>query len=92
MPFPSPGDLPDPGIKLRSQALQAESSPAEPAGEPIDTIFKPLVLFSLCRLCSVPLVSAPFTPALRPLPSFVGIQLNILLVFHCNLSLGVFAA
>ena len=55
-------------------------------------IFKPLVLFSLCRLCSVPLVSTPFTPVLCPLPSFVGIHLNIFLVFHCNLSLGVFAA
>jgi len=30
LPFPSPGDLPDPGIKLRSPALQADSSPSEP--------------------------------------------------------------
>ena len=27
MPFPSPGDLPDPGIALRSPALQADSLP-----------------------------------------------------------------
>ena len=27
-PFPSPGDLPNPGIKPRSPALQADSSPA----------------------------------------------------------------
>ena len=26
-PFPSPGDLPDPGIKPRSPALQADSLP-----------------------------------------------------------------
>ena len=25
LPFPSPGDLPDPGIKLQSPALQADS-------------------------------------------------------------------
>ena len=25
LPFPSPGDLPDPGIKSRSPALQADS-------------------------------------------------------------------
>ena len=25
LPFPSPGDLPDPGIELRSPALQADS-------------------------------------------------------------------
>ena len=28
MPFPSPGDLPDPGIKPRSPALQANALPA----------------------------------------------------------------
>ena len=27
MPFPSPGDLPDPGIEPRSPALQADSLP-----------------------------------------------------------------
>ena len=27
LPFPSPGDLPDPGIKPRSPALQADSLP-----------------------------------------------------------------
>ena len=34
LPFPSPGDLPDPGIEPRSPALQADSLPAEPAGKP----------------------------------------------------------
>ena len=28
--FPSPGDLPDPGVKPRSPVLQANSLPAEP--------------------------------------------------------------
>ena len=31
-PFPSPGDLPNPGIKPRSPALQADSLPSEPQG------------------------------------------------------------
>ena len=34
LPFPSPGDLPDPGIEpvsLVSPALQVDSSPAEPS-------------------------------------------------------------
>ena len=31
-PFPSPGDLPDPGIELRSPALQADSLPFELQG------------------------------------------------------------
>ena len=32
LPFPSPGDLPDPGIKPRSPALQADSFPIELQG------------------------------------------------------------
>ena len=34
LPFPSPGDLPDPGIKLGSPALQADSLPSELPGKP----------------------------------------------------------
>ena len=30
LPFPSPGDLPDPGIEHMSSALQADSLPTEP--------------------------------------------------------------
>ena len=33
-PFPSPEDLPNPGIEPRSPALQADSLPAEPQGKP----------------------------------------------------------
>ena len=33
-PFPSPGDLPDPGIKLRSPVLQEDSLPSEPPRKP----------------------------------------------------------
>ena len=32
LPFPTPGDLPDPGIEPRSPALQADSLPSEPPG------------------------------------------------------------
>ena len=35
-PFPSPGALPNPGIELRSPALQVDSLPAEPPGKPIN--------------------------------------------------------
>ena len=34
LPFPSPGDLPDPGIKPRSPALQADTLTSEPPGKP----------------------------------------------------------
>ena len=33
-PFPSPGDLPNPGIEPKSPALQVDSLPAEPPGKP----------------------------------------------------------
>ena len=33
--FPSPGDLPDPGIEPSSPALQADSLPSEPPGKPM---------------------------------------------------------
>ena len=32
LPFPSPGDLPHPGIEPGSPALQADSLPSEPPG------------------------------------------------------------
>ena len=34
LPFPSPGDLPNPGIKPRSPALQTDSLPSELPGKP----------------------------------------------------------
>ena len=34
LPFPSPGDLPDPGIKPRSPALHADILTSEPPGKP----------------------------------------------------------
>ena len=33
LPFPSPGDLPNPGIEPRSPALQADALPSEPPGK-----------------------------------------------------------
>ena len=34
LPFPSPRDLPDPGVKPRFPALQADSLPTELQGKP----------------------------------------------------------
>ena len=35
LPFPSPGDIPDPGIEPQSSTLQADTSPSEPPGKPL---------------------------------------------------------
>ena len=37
LPFPPPGDLPNPGIEPRSPTLQADSLAAEPPGKPENT-------------------------------------------------------
>ena len=42
-PFPSPGDLPNPGIKARSPALQADSLPAEPQDRLLSDVSRKLV-------------------------------------------------
>ena len=34
LPFPFPGDLPNPGIEPRSPALQTDALPSEPPGKP----------------------------------------------------------
>ena len=44
LPFPSPGDLPDPGIEPRSPALQADSLPTELWGKPNGSIWHPMSL------------------------------------------------
>ena len=44
-PFPSPADLPNPGIKPRSPTLQVDSLPAEPQGKPKNTGVGSLSLF-----------------------------------------------
>ena len=35
LPFPSPGDLPDPGIEPGSPSLEADALTSEPPGKPI---------------------------------------------------------
>ena len=55
LPFPSPGDLPDPEIEPGSPALQADSLPPEPLGKPDGS---PSVQFSSVA-CPVQLFATP---------------------------------
>ena len=63
LPFPSPGDLPNPGIEPRSPALQADALPSEPPGKPL--CGELLCLFRVERPHSCPQhsrqASTPFT-------------------------------
>ena len=44
LPFPSPGDLPNPGVKPKSPALQVNSLLSDPPGKPTFTIVGSLYL------------------------------------------------
>ena len=60
LPFPSPGDLPDPGIEPGSPALEADALTSEPPGKP-----KVMLKILQARLqqyvnCKVPDVQAGF--------------------------------
>ena len=44
LPFPSPGDLPDPEIEPRSPALQADALPSEPILERASKVLLPSCL------------------------------------------------
>ena len=46
-PFPSPGDLADPGIKPVSPALQADSLLSEPPGKPLFTVYEYVIIIYL---------------------------------------------
>ena len=73
LPFPSPGDLSNPGIKSQSPALQADSLPLSHEGSPN--------LFLL--LCSIPLCeySAAFSNHFPVDQHFVCFQGFCLFVF-----------
>ena len=60
-PFPSPGHLPHPGIKIRSLALQADSLPSEPP-ESISSVQFSSVAQSCPTLCNTMDCSMPGLP------------------------------
>ena len=66
LPCPPPRGLPDPGIKLRSPELQADSLPSEPPGEPClsnkyqnEAELKPTVRLTWPASCSLGQVTLP---------------------------------
>ena len=81
LPFPSPGDLPDPGIEPGFPALEADSLPSEPPGKPhlykkdsqistpVQSEVKVLVTESCLTLCYPMDYSSPGSPAHGDSPS-----------------------
>ena len=62
LPFPSPGDLPDPGIETASPALQADSLPSEPVAEVIFSIKIVLLSSFLQNISGIPALEFPSEP------------------------------
>ena len=67
LPSPPPEDLPDPGIKLASPVLQADSLPTEPPGKPsslallhIFSKYQLLILLIFSIVFLMPMTSAVF--------------------------------
>ena len=50
LPFPSPGDLPDPGIERRSPALQADTLTSEPPGKPTQNYIKKIFMTQITTM------------------------------------------
>ena len=67
LPFPSPGDLPNPGIEPRSPTLQADALTSEPPGKTKDKGTKVKVKVKL--LSRVRLFETPWTVAHQAPPS-----------------------
>ena len=80
LPFPSPGDLPNPGIEPRSSTLQANSLQSEPPGKPpqisISFINSKLKIFSL---------SQKYNP--RTIWTLQWVQMCSIIVFTFNILL-----
>ena len=56
LPFPSPGDLPNPEVEPRSPALQADALPSEPPGKPIKRIRVSTIFVSAVCVIEIPMV------------------------------------
>ena len=69
LPCPSPGDLPNPGIKPRSPVLQADSLTTELSGKPSYCCFSSVTQLSP-TLCDPMNRSMPGLPVHHQLPEF----------------------
>ena len=68
LPFPSPGDLPNPGIEPGSPTLQADALPSEPPGKPPDKAM--LQIISNFRGCSYFWFSLSFQSKITPMLTY----------------------
>ena len=63
LPFPPPGDLPDPGIEPGSPALQADTLPSEPPRKPSNLAEQFSILLGASRRMHYSGILLLYTPA-----------------------------
>ena len=73
LPFPSPGDLSDPGIEPKFPSLQADALPSEPPGKPIQYCRFSLVIYFIHS--SIYIYVYPNLPIPSPTCPLVSIHL-----------------
>ena len=89
LPFPSPGDLPDPGIEPKSLTLQADTLTSEPPGKPIKKAEHQRIdgfeLWCLRRLLRVPWITRRLSQSIlkeiSPEYSLEGLMLKLKLQY-----------
>ena len=74
--FPSPGDLPDPGIKPVSPALAADFFTSEPSAKPSSEVFAVIHLLSCVQIFATPMnCSTPGIPVPHYLPEYPQVHI-----------------
>ena len=76
LPFPSPEDLPHPGIEPRSPSLQTDALPSEPPGKPIRSVQFSSVAQSCPTLYDPMNHSTPGLPVHHQLPEFTQTHIH----------------
>ena len=84
LPFPFPRDHPNPGIKPRSLALQADSLLSEPPGKPVLYSRFPLIIYFIHGRVHMSMLLSQFIP---PSPSPSG-SMSVSLCLHLYSCLG----
>ena len=79
LPFPSPGDLPNPGIEAWSPALEADALPPEPPGKP-----GRLQILQLTLLLVTTNITHEFNFSLKVETKRTGKQSSLIITLNCK--------
>ena len=94
LPLPSPGDLPNPGIKPRFSALQADTLPYKPPGKPLPIPYIVSIMY-ICQSQSSNSSHLPLSPiplfSMSVSPSALQIRLSIPIFFKFHIYVLIYS-